>query len=66
MALNVGIIGATGYVGEELVRILCQHPEVTEIITASRDFAGSTLMRFFLTCGGMLSWRYWIWRGCRN
>lgn len=47
MALNVGIIGATGYVGEELVRILCQHPEVTEIITASRDFAGSTLDEVF-------------------
>ena len=43
MGLNVGIIGATGYVGEELVRLLCKHPEVTEIITASRDYAGMTL-----------------------
>lgn len=47
MALSVGIIGATGYVGEELVRILCRHPEVTEIITASRDFAGLTLDQVF-------------------
>ena len=43
MGLNVGIIGATGYVGEELVRLLCKHPEVTEVITASRDYAGMTL-----------------------
>ncbi len=47
MAVSVGIIGATGYVGEELVRILCQHPDVTEIITASRDFAGLTLDEVF-------------------
>lgn len=47
MCLNVGIIGATGYVGEELVRILCRHPEVTEIITASRDFAGLTLDKVY-------------------
>jgi len=47
MALSAGVIGATGYVGEELVRILCRHPEVTEIRAASREFAGSTLDQVF-------------------
>ena len=26
--VNVSIVGAKGYVGEELLRILCSHPEV--------------------------------------
>lgn len=47
MALSVGIIGATGYVGEELVRILCRHQGVTEIVVASRDFAGLTMDQVF-------------------
>ncbi len=47
MTLNVGIVGATGYVGEELVRILCRHPQVKEITAASRDFTGCTLDQVF-------------------
>ncbi|MFY9139709.1 MAG: N-acetyl-gamma-glutamyl-phosphate reductase [Thermacetogeniaceae bacterium] len=47
MALRVGIVGVTGYVGEELVRILCHHPEVSEITAASKDFAGTALDRVY-------------------
>jgi N-acetyl-gamma-glutamyl-phosphate reductase len=43
MAFKVGIVGATGYAGEELIRILCRHPEVTGIAAVSRDFPGSSL-----------------------
>jgi len=47
MALKVGIVGVTGYVGEELVRILCHHPEVSEITAASKEFAGTALDRVY-------------------
>ncbi|HHY40202.1 MAG TPA: N-acetyl-gamma-glutamyl-phosphate reductase [Syntrophaceticus sp.] len=47
MALRVGIVGVTGYVGEELVRILCHHPGVSEITAASKDFAGIALDRVY-------------------
>lgn len=47
MAISVGIIGATGYVGEELVKILCRHPQVAEITVAARDFAGLTMDQVF-------------------
>ncbi len=40
---RVGIVGATGYAGAELVRILCNHPDIELTILTSRQFAG---MRF--------------------
>ncbi len=47
MGFKVGVVGATGYVGEELFRILCRHPEVTAMAAVSRDFPGSSLDRVF-------------------
>ncbi len=47
MGIQVGIVGVTGYVGEELVRILCKHPHVTSIKAAARDFPGSTIDQVF-------------------
>ncbi|MFC1811616.1 N-acetyl-gamma-glutamyl-phosphate reductase [Thermodesulfobacteriota bacterium] len=38
--IRVGIIGATGYAGAELVRILSGHPEVELTILTSRQYAG--------------------------
>ena len=38
--IRVGVIGATGYAGAELVRILCGHPEITLTILTSRQYAG--------------------------
>ena len=37
---KVGIVGATGYAGAELVRILCGHPQVELAVLTSRQFAG--------------------------
>jgi N-acetyl-gamma-glutamyl-phosphate reductase len=37
---RVGIVGATGYAGAELVRILSGHPQVELRILTSRQFAG--------------------------
>ena len=38
--MNVAIIGASGYSGEELVRILSQHPNVELVSITSRSLAG--------------------------
>ena len=37
---RVGVIGATGYAGAELVRILTGHPDVELSVITSRQFAG--------------------------
>src|SRR5258708_17535538 len=38
--MKVGIIGAGGYAGGELLRLLTGHPEVSEIVAGSESLAG--------------------------
>ena len=38
--IKVGIIGATGYAGEELVRLLYRHPAARLVSLASHSYAG--------------------------
>ena len=38
--IKVGVIGATGYAGAEIVRILSGHPEVELSVLTSRQYAG--------------------------
>ena len=40
---NVAVIGASGYSGEELVRLLIRHPGVELVCLTSRQHAGETL-----------------------
>lgn len=40
MSIRVGILGATGYTGVELVRLLLQHPEVELTVLTSEKSAG--------------------------
>src|SRR4029453_11299534 len=40
MGLRVAVIGAAGYAGGELLRLLSQHPEVNDFIATSRSQAG--------------------------
>ena len=35
--LKVGIVGATGYTGEELVRILCRHPRAELVYVSGKE-----------------------------
>ncbi len=37
--IPVGVVGATGYAGAELVRILCAHPHVALTVLTSRQYA---------------------------
>ena len=43
--MNVGIYGASGYVGGELLRLLMQHPQVTVTAAASVTYAGEYVHR---------------------
>lgn len=45
--INVAIIGASGYTGVELARILCTHPGVELTAATSRQFAGRPLSEAF-------------------
>ncbi|HWD91418.1 MAG TPA: N-acetyl-gamma-glutamyl-phosphate reductase [Verrucomicrobiae bacterium] len=44
---KVAIVGASGYSGEELVRLLLQHPDVELSAVTSRQYAGQTLAQVF-------------------
>ena len=45
--VTVGIVGASGYSGEELVRLLLGHPRVELAAVTSRQYAGQTLAEVF-------------------
>lgn len=47
MPVRVAVIGASGYSGEELVRLLLHHPEVSLTVVTSRQNAGLTLAQVF-------------------
>jgi N-acetyl-gamma-glutamyl-phosphate reductase len=40
MALRVAVLGAAGYIGGELLRLLLQHPEVGDLVATSRSKPG--------------------------
>ena len=45
--IKVAIIGASGYTGVELARILCNHPKVQLTAATSRNYAGKHLAEVF-------------------
>ncbi|HNU99306.1 MAG: N-acetyl-gamma-glutamyl-phosphate reductase [Verrucomicrobia bacterium] len=45
--VRVGIVGASGYSGEELVRLLLGHPRVELTAVTSRQYAGRTVAQVF-------------------
>jgi N-acetyl-gamma-glutamyl-phosphate reductase len=45
--IRVGIIGASGYTGAELARLLCRHPETELTVATSRQYAGKSLAQVF-------------------
>lgn len=53
--LRAGIIGASGYTGAELARILCNHPEVEITVATSRQYAGRHLSDIFQNLRGKVN-----------
>jgi N-acetyl-gamma-glutamyl-phosphate reductase len=46
-AIKTAIVGASGYSGEELVRLLLRHPRVELSAVTSRQYAGQTIAQIF-------------------
>ena len=46
-SVRVAIVGASGYSGEELVRLLLRHPQVELVAVTSRQNAGQTIAQVF-------------------
>ena len=43
VCMKVSIIGASGYVGAELLRLLAKHPEVELVYATSRQYTGKSI-----------------------
>lgn len=52
--INVGIVGATGYTGVELLRLLLGHPQVSLKVITSRSEAGTPVADLFPNLRGHL------------
>jgi N-acetyl-gamma-glutamyl-phosphate reductase len=50
--IRAGIINVTGYIGAELARILCQHPQVELVTITGRSAAGQNLGDVFPSFAG--------------
>ena len=51
--IKVGIVGATGYTGVDLLRLLAQHPQVQVAAVTSRGEAGMALADYFPSLRGI-------------
>jgi len=51
--INVGILGGTGYVGIELVRLLCRHENVNITRIVSQSFAGKAVSEVYPNLKGV-------------
>lgn len=45
--VKIGVVGATGYAGAELVRLLSRHPKVTLSVLTSQTYAGKAMWEVF-------------------
>ena len=53
---RVAVVGATGYAGAELVRILAGHPETEITVLTSRQYAGVRFDKVYPAMAG----RIWL------
>lgn len=51
--IKVGIVGASGYTGVELARLLANHPEVELVVATSRQYAGQKLSAVYPNLRGI-------------
>ncbi|MDR2102688.1 MAG: N-acetyl-gamma-glutamyl-phosphate reductase, partial [Treponema sp.] len=53
--MTAGIIGATGYAGAELVRLLAGHPEIHRLALASVSYEGDRIEKVYPNFLGKVS-----------
>lgn len=53
--IRVGVVGATGYTGAELVRILSGHPDIELTILTSRQYAGVKFDKVYPSMAGSVN-----------
>ncbi|MFV0415860.1 MAG: N-acetyl-gamma-glutamyl-phosphate reductase [Chthoniobacterales bacterium] len=51
--LKVGVVGANGYTGEELCRLLLRHPKLSPELVTSRQHAGKSLVSVIPSLAGL-------------
>jgi len=56
--IKVGIVGATGYTGAELLRLLATHPDVDIQVVTSRSQSGTSVAELFPNLRGHLDIQY--------
>jgi N-acetyl-gamma-glutamyl-phosphate reductase len=56
--IKVGIYGASGYTGQELLRLLLRHPEVEIVALTSRQFKGMPISHVYPVFEGLTDLRY--------
>ena len=56
--IKVGVVGATGYTGVELLRILVKHPHVTIQAVTSRAEAGLSIASLFPSLRGLIELKF--------
>lgn len=56
--IKVGVVGGTGYTGVELLRLLCQHPQVELQTITSRGEAGLPVADLFPSLRGRVGLRF--------
>ncbi|MCK5784854.1 MAG: N-acetyl-gamma-glutamyl-phosphate reductase, partial [Desulfobacterales bacterium] len=52
--IRIGIVGATGYAGAELVRILSGHPDVSLTVLTSRQYVGQPFEKIYPAFKGLV------------
>ena len=58
MSIKAAIFGASGYTGQELIRILSAHPQVELVAATSRRYAGAPAAEIFPSLQGRTSLTY--------
>ncbi|MDO9516138.1 MAG: N-acetyl-gamma-glutamyl-phosphate reductase [Syntrophales bacterium] len=56
--LKVGIYGASGYTGQELLRLLIGHPDVDVVAITSRKFKGTPVSEVYPAFAGMTNLKF--------
>jgi N-acetyl-gamma-glutamyl-phosphate reductase len=56
--IKAGIVGATGYTGVELMRLLARHPQVQLEVVTSRSEAGKAVSEYFPSLRGIVEQAY--------